>query len=546
MSTSSRPSVAYFCMEYGLSPDLTIYSGGLGVLAGDHMKSAGDLRLPVTGIGLFWSEGYCRQVIDRAGHPQDVFPPTSKDALSPLEVEIEVTINGRPIALHAYRVERYTAADLFLLEPQRPEDRWITRRLYGGGEVDRLAQECVLGVGGVRLLQALGRQVDVYHFNEGHAVFAGLELVRQACEAGREFADAIAAVRERVVFTTHTPVPAGNEVHEFDVMRRVGVDLGFSDSELRALGGAPFSMTVAGLRLSRRANAVSQLHGETARAMWRDVAGAAPIIAITNGVHVPTWQDPRIRAATVVDKSDEVQRAELWAAHQDMKSELCRLIAETTGTRLRPDRPMIGFARRAATYKRADLVFRDEAWLESIFREHGLQLVFSGKAHPRDHQGKALVSRLVEASRRWPENVVFLPNYDMRLGAALTRGCDVWLNNPRRPKEASGTSGMKAAMNGVLNLSILDGWWPEGCRHGETGWQIGTPDDGDAQSDNDSIDRRDHAALQRVFADELIPRYYQEREQWIRMMQASIAMARWRFSSDRMLQDYFALLYPDD
>jgi glycogen phosphorylase len=543
MSASTRPRIAYFCMEYGLSSELPIYSGGLGVLAGDHMKSAGDLRLPITGIGLFWSEGYTKQIIDGAGAPQDIYPTTPKDALTLLDVEIEVTVGDRPVLCHAYKVDRYTSATLYLLEPKREQDRWITRRLYGGGDEDRLAQEIVLGVGGVRLLQALGHEVDVYHFNEGHAVFAGLELVRQRCEAGQDFHQACAQVREHVVFTTHTPVPAGNEVHGLDIMRRMSADLGFTDAELSALGGAPFSMTVAGLRLSRIANGVAQLHGETARVMWSGVSGGAPIIAITNGVHAPTWQDARIRAATVADKSDEQQRAEIWDAHQAMKAELCALIAERTGIELRCDRLLIGFARRAAMYKRADLVFGHPERFEPWLRDHGVQFVFAGKAHPRDHQGKAMVSRVVEASRRWSGNVVFLENYDMDLGAALTRGVDIWLNNPRWPKEASGTSGMKAAMNGVLNVSILDGWWPEGCRHGETGWQIGTPDPGDSYAAEESIDHRDREALYRVFADEVIPRYYEDRDQWLRMMQASIAMARWRFSSDRMLQEYFATLY---
>lgn len=550
MTRESRPNVAYFCMEYGLSPDLPIYSGGLGVLAGDHLKSIGDLRLPLVGIGLFWSEGYTEQLIDADGQTVDRYPPTSRDALALCpDVAVEVTIKGAPALCHAYRVTRYTDAELYLLEPVAEADRWITRRLYGGGEEDRLAQEIVLGVGGVRLLQALGRDIDVYHFNEGHAVFAGLELLRQRCERGMSFSEARADLRPKVVFTTHTPVPAGNEIHELSAMRAVGADLGFSDDELAELGGRPFSMTVAGLRLARDANGVAELHSQTARDMWREVGDAAPIAAITNGVHVPSWQDARIRAATVIDKDEDSRRTELWGAHQDMKGELIELIATRAGATLRADRLLIGFARRAATYKRADLIFGDPERVEAMFREHGVQLVFSGKAHPRDEDGKAMVRRLVAAARRWPEHVVFLENYDMRLGAALTRGCDVWLNNPRRPKEASGTSGMKAAMNGVLNVSILDGWWPEGCEHGVTGWRIGAAEPSESSAESGSGDpqaegdARDREALYQVLLDEVIPRYYHERDQWIRMMQASIAMSRWRFSSDRMVQEYFARLY---
>ena len=533
-------------MEYGLAAEFTIYSGGLGVLAGDYMKSVGDLRMPIVGIGLLWSEGYTRQHIDAAGNPGDSYPPTSRDALETLDVTIEVTVAGKPIPCIAHRVRRYTSAALYLLEPESEIDRWITRRLYGGGEDDRLAQEIVLGVGGVRLLQVLGHDVDVFHFNEGHAVFAGLELVRQRCEAGASLDEAVAAVRPRVVFTTHTPVAAGNEVHELAVMRRMGADLGFSDDELEQLGGSPFSMTVGGLRLSRLANGVARLHGETARNMWREVEGGSSIIAITNGVHTPTWQDPRIRAALARDKYADQQAEELWRAHLRMKIELCDEIARRQGVEFDSTKLIVGFARRAATYKRADLVFGDTEAFESIFVDNGVQLIFSGKAHPRDLHGRAMIARLVDASRRWPSHVVFLENYDMALGALLTRGCDVWLNNPRRPKEASGTSGMKAAMNGVLNVSILDGWWPEGCRHGETGWRIGEPepdDPNDEALDESSIDERDREALYRVFADEVIPRYHSERTKWVAMMKASIAMSQWRFSSDRMLEEYYARLY---
>ena len=546
MSAFSPLRVAYFCMEYGLAAEFTIYSGGLGVLAGDYMKSIGDLRMPAIGLGLFWDQGYTKQLIDNAGNPEDAYPPTPRDSISTLDVSLEVTVAGKPIACIAHRVERYTSATLYLIEPEREADRWITRRLYGGGEDDRLAQEIVLGVGGVRLLQALGHTIDVYHFNEGHAVFSGLELVRQRCEKGLSFSDALADVKEHIVFTTHTPVPAGNEVHDWAAMRRMSADLGFSSDELGELGGSPFSMTETGLRISRRANAVAELHGETARGMWQHVSGGAPIIAITNGVHAPTWQDPRIRASVVQDKDEEAQNAELWLVHQKLKAELCAEIARRTGVELRIDDLLIGFARRAAVYKRANLVLEDENQMESVFFEHGVQLVYAGKAHPHDFSGKALVRRLVEASRRWPENIVFLENYDMALGALLTRGCDVWLNTPRRPKEASGTSGMKAAMNGVLNVSIADGWWPEGCRHGETGWQIGMPDPSDAEAGEAAIDRRDREVLYRVFADEVIPRYQDHRSRWVAMMKESIAMSQWRFSSDRMVQEYYARLYRRD
>jgi starch phosphorylase len=528
-------------MEYGLDASLPIYSGGLGVLAGDTMKSVSDLRMPVVGIGILWSEGYTVQRIGAAGRPVDSYPNTPREHLIPVDVEVEVPIAGKLVSCRAFRVEHYLSGELYLLEPVAAADRWITRRLYGGGAEDRLAQELILGVGGVRLLDALGIEADVLHFNEGHAVFAGLELVRRARVAGASLSEAMEQVRQRVVFTTHTPVAAGNEIHPLPLMRRMGADCGLSDESLTRIGGAPFSMTEAGLRLSRAANAVAELHGETSREMWKHVEDGAPIRAITNGVHVPTWQDARIRAANAPDKPVEVREAELWRAHQVLKGELLEAITQRTGQHLSLDRPLIGFARRAAPYKRADLIFSNPERLMSLFAEYGLQLVFAGKAHPRDTHGKQLVTRLVSAARRWPDNVVFLESYDMELGALLTRGVDVWLNNPRRPMEASGTSGMKAAMNGVPNASILDGWWPEGCRHGETGWQIGDPHAG-----SDSVEAQDAAdaeALYGVLECEILPLYRDNPARWAAMMRCSIEMSQWRFSSDRMLEDYFRLLY---
>jgi starch phosphorylase len=535
-------------MEFGLDHRFTIYSGGLGILAGDHMKSVGDLRLPVTGIGLLWDHGYSKQFVDAKG-VHDSAVTTSREGLTAVPATFEVTVRGKTVPLRAWKVEHYISSELLLIEPVRDEDRWITSRLYGGGPADRLAQEILLGVGGVRLLRALGREPDVYHFNEGHAVFAGLELLRCGRFGGTGLAERIARLRPHAVFTTHTPVAAGNEVHGLDAMREVDADLGFTDAELTAIGGAPFSMTVAGLRLARLANGVAELHGETARAMWKGVEGAAPIIAITNGVHAPTWQDARVRAALVPDKPAGRQDDELWAAHGRMKAELLAEIQQATGVTLRHDRLLVGFARRAAAYKRADLVLGDPARLERLFADGRLQIVYAGKAHPRDEAGKRVLGNLHAAATRWSQSVVFLQNYDMRLGALLTRGCDVWLNNPRRPLEASGTSGMKAAMNGVPNLSILDGWWPEGCVHGETGWKIGDPNEGDADVEHmpaealAKIDARDREVLYGVLEREVMPLYYGPRAGWLKMMRASIAMSQWRFSSDRMLEDYVHRLY---
>jgi len=538
------PRVAYFCMEYGLDPTFPIYAGGLGILAGDHMKSAGDLRVPLVGIGLFWDEGYTRQVIGAGGAVEDQYPKTPRDALRRVDARVEVTVRGKRVPLRAWKVDRYVSSTLYLLEPEREEDRWITQRLYGGGAEDRIAQEIVLGVGGVRLLAALGHEVDVYHFNEGHAVFAGLELLRRHAFGGGTVAERLAKLRPHVVFTTHTPVPAGNEVHDLVLVRKMDADLGFTDAELETIGGDPFSMTVAGLRLARIANGVAELHGETARAMWANVDSAAPIISVTNGVHQPTWQDARIRAALVPDKPRDRQDRELWAAHQAMKQELIAEIAERAKVAFSPDRLVIGFARRAAAYKRADLILGDDKVLRRLF-EHGVQIVYGGKAHPRDLAGKALVGKLVAAAKSHPGSIAFLENYDMRVGALMTRGADIWLNNPRRPLEASGTSGMKAAMNGVPNLSILDGWWPEGCEHGVTGWKIGDPDPEDDpfdEKDEARVDKRDREILYRVLERDVLPAYA-DRSKWLAIMRASIAMSQWRFSSDRMIEDYVARVY---
>jgi len=538
------PRVAYFCMEYGLDPAFPIYAGGLGILAGDHMKSVGDLRVPVTGIGLLWDEGYTRQIIVVGGVIEDQYPKTPRDAVRRIEVKVEVTVRGKKVPLRAWKVERFVTSNLYLLEPEKEDDRWITQRLYGGGVEDRLAQEILLGVGGVRLLAALGDLPDVFHFNEGHAVFAGLELLRQQRFGGTTMSERLTQLRAHVVFTTHTPVPAGNEVHDLDLMRKMSADLGFTDAELEMIGGDPFSMTVAGLRLARIANGVAELHGETAREMWKDVDGAAPIISVTNGVHQPTWQDARIRAALVPDKPRERQDAELWSAHQRMKGELLAEVARRTGVHLALDKLVIGFARRAAAYKRADLILGDEHALRRLF-DHGVQIVYAGKAHPRDLAGKALVGKLLDAAKHHTRHVVFLENYDMRIGALMTRGADIWLNNPRRPLEASGTSGMKAAMNGVPNVSVLDGWWPEGCVHGVTGWKIGDPDPNDDafdEADAARVDKRDRELLHHVLEDEVLPAYA-TRPRWLEIMRASIAMSQWRFSSDRQVEDYVNKIY---
>jgi starch phosphorylase len=524
------PPVAYFCMEFGLSEEFPIYAGGLGILAGDFIKSAHDLTLPVVGVGLRWAHGYSRQRIGEDGLPVSEFPTYRADFLEDTGVRLRVRIATREVEARVWRTQRWGNAPLLLLEPVAPRDAWITQRLYDPTFDCRVAQEILLGVGGVRALRKLGIDVDTYHFNEGHAAFAGIELIAERMAAGATFAEAWAAVREQIVFTTHTPVAAGNEVHALAELRRLGACCELVDWEMRQVGGDPFNMTVAGLRLSRRANAVSELHAEVSRTMWRDVEHASEIIPITNGVHAGSWQDPGIRAAR--DAPDE-----LWARHQALKGDLLDLVTARTGVRLDPGVLTVGFARRAASYKRSNLIFHDPHRIGALLEGRRLQLVFAGKAHPDDEIGRQIIGGLVAMAARHPQAVVFVPDYDMALGRALTRGADVWLNNPIRPLEACGTSGMKAAMNGVLNCSILDGWWPEACEHGVNGWAIGDTTSGVPEQDG-----RDAAGLYDVLEAEVVPAFA-DRARWLRMMQASIATVEERFSSDRMCKEYFERLY---
>ncbi len=530
-------------MEYGLDEKLPIYSGGLGVLAGDFMRSAHALSLPIVGVGILWEEGYTTQALGPHGETIDLPTPRAIDAKHLVKEApiVTVTIGTHEVPLWIWRVDGLDCAPLYLLEPVVERDRWINRRLYGGGKDDRIAQEIVLGVGGVRALQALGIAVDVYHFNEGHALFAGLELLRQQRARGLDFEDAWAATREQIVFTTHTPIDAGNEEHEHERLRRLGANLGLTHAQMVRLGGDPFNMTVGALRLSRHANAVAELHGETARKMWRHVDDAAPIVAVTNGVDHRVWQDARIRDAVELgERSAPAHEADaaLDAARAALKGELVGEVARRTGVILDEARLIVGFARRATSYKRATLLFHDEQRIAPLLEAGLVQIVYSGKAHPRDFGGQELVKEIVALTRKYPGRVVFVPNYDLALGRLLTRGVDVWLNTPRRPLEACGTSGMKAAMNGVLNCSILDGWWPEACDHGVNGWAIG-----ERLLDDDSDDACDAAALYALVEDDIIPAYYGNRPRWRAMMRESIAVGVQHFSSDRMVHDYYTRLY---
>jgi starch phosphorylase len=523
------PHVAFLCMEFGLHESFPVYSGGLGILAGDFIKSARDLKRPVVAVGLRWDRGYCVQRIGENGQPFEEFPGYDHSFLRDTRVRVRVRVRGKEVPCLVWVTERFGHVPLYLIEPQRAEDRWITHRLYESGSDVRIAQEMLLGIGGLRALNWLGVPIATYHFNEGHAVFAGVEMIAERMETGMTFEEAWEDARRRIVFTTHTPVRAGNEEHSLKDLQRMGASLQLSPAEMRTLGGEPFSMTVAGLRLARAANAVSELHGRTARAMWAHVEAAAPIQAITNGVHAPTWQSPGIRSA-------HGDPAALWTEHATNREELALEIERATGMILDPEGPRIGFARRAAPYKRGDLILRDPERLAKLLRETKVSFVMSGKSHPDDPQGKAILARLARAATEYPGRIVFLENYDMGLGRLLTRGCDVWLNNPVLPLEAYGTSGMKAALNGVLNLSVPDGWWAEASEHGVNGWAIGDGRPADDARDLDSL----FGTLER----EVLPTWA-DRARWTRMMQASIRMAEQRFTSDRMVKDYFEKLYAE-
>jgi starch phosphorylase len=531
----TMPRVAYFCMEYGLDASFKMYAGGLGILAGDYLKGARDYDYPIIGIGIKWKQGYTDQYIGEDGRPYDAYHNYQYDFLEDTGITVTVRIRQQDVICKVWRTTAFGNAPLYLLDTDLPEneDCWITGQLYGWFGEERIAQEMVLGIGGVRALRALGIEVDVYHFNEGHAVFAGFELLREKMAQGDTYREALAKTRETIVFTTHTPVIQGNEVHPIHRLLYMGANNGLSIEDLVEIGGAPFNMTIAALRLSRISNAVAQLHAVTANKMWAHVKGRSEIIGITNAIHIPTWVDPII--ARAAENGDD-----LWKPHQANKRKLIEFIEERTGKRLDPEVLLIGFSRRAAPYKRSNLIFGDPEIIRPLLENKRLQIVFSGKAHPLDDIGKEIVANLVSMAKIYPETVVFLENYDMTIAHRLTQGADVWLNNPRRPKEASGTSGMKAAMNGALNFSILDGWWPEACRDGINGWQFG---DGFESEDEAVQDAHDMRALYKVLLDEVIPTYYKNKEKWADMMRQSILGIRENYGVKRMLDEYNRLMY---
>ena len=545
MENSKLPTVAYFSMEYAIDESLRTYAGGLGILAGDYLKGAKDYGFPIIGIGIKWKQGYTDQYINKSsGIPYDSYQNNVYDCLEDTGILVDCMIRQRTVYCKVFRCHAFGIDNLYLLDTDVPQNdgdaRWITGQLYGWFGEERIAQEMVLGIGGVKALRKLGIEVQKYHFNEGHALFAGFELLREKLDAGMNFGAAVSESKKQIVFTTHTPIKEGNESHQLHSLKYMGANNGLTRSQLISLGGDPFNMTAGALRLAGKSNAVSQLHAQTSNKMWKDLQRKSDIIGITNAIHIPTWVDQRMIDCAGQCDISEAKKAELWSLHMDNKKNMIEFVASRNAVKLKENVFTIGFSRRAAPYKRSDLIFADRAFIEPLLKNSKLQIVFSGKAHPLDETGKEIVHTIVNFAQLYPDSILFLENYDMEIGQMLTKGCDLWLNNPRRPKEASGTSGMKAAMNGVLNCSILDGWWPEMCNDGCNGWQIG---DGFESEDEQEQDNHDLQSLKQKLQDEILPTYYENNSKWVTMMTKSINDSKDKFNVKRMLEEYYSQMY---
>ncbi len=604
----SKP-VAYFSAEFGIHESVPIYSGGLGVLSGDHIKSASGLGIPLVAVGLFYDQGYFKQHLDSDGWQQEEYLDTKVENLA---MEPARDPDGKTITISIDTLDGHLQARVWLMrvgriplylldcdvEGNRPEDRELTSRLYGGDVRTRIRQELVLGVGGVKALRALGIIPGVYHLNEGHSGFAPLEVIRERmADEGMTFDESLREVAQQTVFTTHTPVPAGHDRFEGNLVEEhlgpLRNQLGISYEQLMGLGrvepqneSESFCMTVIGLKLSRRANAVSSLHGHVSRRMWAHlwpwrVEEEVPIGHITNGVHVPSWlaypmqllYDKYLGADWQHSMGDpevwqtiyDVDPGELWETHNALKSRLlefvrrrmsrqCRrrnedeAMIENARNVLDPSALTIGFARRFATYKRADLFLKNLDEFATMMSDSNrpVQFIFAGKAHPADEPGKKLIQTIANLRHdpQFSGRIVFLEDYDINVGRHLVQGVDVWLNNPRRPLEASGTSGQKVVLNGGLNCSVLDGWWAE-AYNGRNGFGIGH---GTQHADPDIGDDRDADRLMHVLRDEVIPLFYDRDadglpQEWIGRMTDSIATLAARFSAHRMVMDYVEKSY---
>jgi starch phosphorylase len=555
----ARTHVAYFSMEIAVRPEMHTYAGGLGVLAGDTVRSCADLEIPVVFVTLVSRAGYFRQQIDADG--QQTEAPDWWDPATycvPVNAMIAVEIAGRPVWvrawLHVHVATHGQRIPILLLDTDldqnSAEDRTLTHYLYGGDETYRMKQELVLGLGGIRLLRALGFELHTYHMNEGHAAFLSLELLNQHrfppedVRPGESPYD-LAAVREHCVFTTHTPVEAGSDRYSYALFESL-VDGLIDTAELRTIAGAErLNMTQLALNMSGYINGVARRHAETTRHLFPGYR----VHAITNGVHAPSWTHPafaRLFDAHVprwqhepetLVRALQIPLDEVWAAHQAAKADLIARVRAESGMALDPDRPILGYARRMTGYKRPLLLLSDIERLARIAGRHPFQIVMAGKAHPRDAEGKAAIRQIHALARALQGQVpcVFLPNYDLELAKVLVGGADIWVNTPQPPLEASGTSGMKAALNGGLNLSVLDGWWIEASLEGITGWSIGS----DADTDPSAHGAMLYDKIEQV----VLPLYDSDRDAWRGMMRQSIALIGYYFNSQRMMRRYASEAY---
>ena len=550
----SKREIAYFTMEVALENDIPSYSGGLGVLAGDTLRSAADLGIPMVGVTLLQQFGYFHQGLKEDGEQIETevrWHPEQKLMRLPNYIELKIENRIVKVCVWEYDIVGkfgYVVPVYCLdvnVEENDQKDRELNRQLYGGGLYVRLCQEIILGIGGVRMLRDLGyRDIENFHLNEGHASLLALELIRESGYGSYN------KIKKNCIFTTHTPVPAGHDVFDFSMVEQVMSPV-YLDYLIEILEGRnPVNLTAISLKLSRFINGVSAKHAEVSRNMFQNPG----IVGITNGIHSASWTAPSFRKlfdqfipGWDINPAHFVQAMyipdkDVWRAHMSAKGKLIKLVEEETGTKMHLDRLTVGFARRAAGYKRADLIFSD---LERLVKIAGgkVQFVFAGKAHPRDDIGKDIIKHVFDAIHKLDNkvDVAYLQNYGMHLGAMITSGVDIWLNNPQRPREASGTSGMKCAHNGVLNFSVLDGWWIEGCVEGVTGWAIGPAPNEDNLTDYD--ERLDIEDLYNKLENIIIPTYYDNREKWIMMMKSTIALNATYFNTHRMITEYALQAY---
>jgi starch phosphorylase len=561
---TKEPKIAYFSMEIGIRNDIPTYSGGLGVLAGDTIRTGADLKLPMVAVTILTKKGYFIQELDEHGKQTEY--PVSWDpsrSMTLLPARITLQIEGRDVLVQAweYNVESLTGGciPIFFLdtdiEGNAPQDREITHYLYGGDLAYRLKQEIVLGIGGVRMLHEIGFEIKKYHMNEGHSSLLTLELLNRFKRPIEDVWDEklvwdVEKVKALCVFTTHTPIDAGHDRFPYDlVIKIMGEQIPLN--VLKELGGKEdLNMTRLGLNLSEFINGVAKKHGEVSRSMFPGYE----INAITNGVHTFTWTCDSFK--TLFDKHlpgwanepelfvrvGRIPDYEIWNAHMEAKKVLFDYVKKTTQIDMNPDILTIGFARRATAYKRADLIFSDIERLERI-SEGKLQIIYAGKAHPKDDLGKKLIEKIFFLKERFKDKIAmaYLKNYDMDIALKMVSGVDIWLNTPLRPREASGTSGMKATHNGVMNFSVLDGWWIEGHIEGFTGWSIGPSPTETTLTDN--IDTRDADDLYNKLENIIIPMFYNDRHTWIRMMQNAIGKNAYYFNCHRMMRRYVTEAY---